>query len=217
MSTAANGPTPRIAVHLVRHGESTWNVARLVQGQSPRAGSLTARGRAQARRIAEELAALASARTVLLSSDLPRARDTAAAVAARTGLPLRLDARLREQDLGILEGRPLAEEFDGDTVEAARERLWHDPERRAPGGESVLDMYGRVIAALRSAAILMPGRDLVVVTHGGPVRAVTAAALAGVVLPMQRRPVRNASVTTISLDALGVAKDRAAVAAGAAA
>jgi probable phosphoglycerate mutase len=76
-------------------------------------------------------------------------------------------------------------------------------------------MYRRVIAACRRAAVLMPGRDLVVVTHGGPIRVVSAAACAGAVLPMQRRPIANASVTTIALDALGPARERAAVGAGA--
>jgi 2,3-bisphosphoglycerate-dependent phosphoglycerate mutase len=199
MSTAGSPTTTRIAVHLVRHGESAWNVARRVQGQSPHAGSLTAHGVAQARDIAEELAAVVSARTVLLSSDLPRARDTAAIVAARTGLPLRVDAGLREQDLGTLEERGVDEDFDGEPIAAVIERLWREPERRAPGGESVHDMHRRVIAALRRAATAMPGRDLVVVTHGGPIRVVTAAVAAGAVLPMHRRPIGNASVSTIAI------------------
>ncbi|AIJ22146.1 conserved protein, phosphoglycerate mutase family protein [Amycolatopsis methanolica 239] len=74
-----------MAVHLVRHGQSAWNVAGRVQGQSPRAGSLTAAGRAQA-------AALDVAGTVLVSSDLPRARETAEIIAARLGLPVLVDA-----------------------------------------------------------------------------------------------------------------------------
>src|ERR1700761_7600258 len=87
---------------LVRHGESTWNVAGLVQGHNDEA-ELTERGRQQAAAAAEEF----RGRRVraLYASDLRRAQQTAAALAAVLGLPVRSDERLRERSLGVLEGQ----------------------------------------------------------------------------------------------------------------
>ena len=75
-----------------RHGRTTWNAEHRFQGQSD--VPLDAVGVEQARRAAVELAALKP--SVIVSSDLQRARDTAAALAAVTGLEVNLDRRLRE-------------------------------------------------------------------------------------------------------------------------
>src|SRR5579862_5811396 len=84
------------AVWLVRHGESTWNTAGLCQGHNDEA-ELTGRGLRQA----ADAAAQFGYRPVraIYSSDLRRARQTAAAFAAVLGLPVRLDVRLRERCL----------------------------------------------------------------------------------------------------------------------
>ncbi|MEU0514848.1 histidine phosphatase family protein [Amycolatopsis sp. NPDC006125] len=174
-----------MAVHLVRHGQSAWNVAGRVQGQSPRAGSLTAAGRAQA-------AALDVTGTVLVSSDLPRARETAEIIAARLGLPVLVDAGLREQRLGALEGRRFAE------VRPVIDGLWAHPLRLPPGGgESVADLHLRVRRTLGRLAARHAGEELVVVTHGGPIRVATAGVdpLSGAAVP--RVAVGNAAVITV--------------------
>src|ERR1700751_4108027 len=89
------------ALWLVRHGESTWNVAGLAQGHNDEA-ELTQRGLRQA----AEAAAQFGYRPVraIYASDLRRAQQTAAAFAAVLGLPVAADARLRERSLGVLEG-----------------------------------------------------------------------------------------------------------------
>ena len=61
---------------LVRHGQSTWNLERRVQGQTM-AVPLTDLGREQARHAADEVARLVAAGTVVLSSDQLRAWQTA--------------------------------------------------------------------------------------------------------------------------------------------
>src|SRR6201996_8197770 len=93
--------TTAAALWLVRHGESTWNVAGLAQGHNDEA-ELTQRGLPQA----AEAAAQFGYRPVraIYASDLRRAQQTAAAFAAVLGLPVRADARLRERSLGVLEG-----------------------------------------------------------------------------------------------------------------
>jgi probable phosphoglycerate mutase len=184
------------ALHLVRHGESGWNAERRVQGQSAHAPALTPLGRAQARTAAELLAELAPHARLVMSSDLPRARETALVVALALGLPLRCDPDLREQRLGELEGRGLDEPAEGGgTVAEAVAALWREPWRRPPGGESVGDLHRRIHAALDRLAGAPAG--LIVITHGGPIRVATAASVAAV----RHLPVGNASVTTLAVSA----------------
>lgn len=182
-------------LHLVRHGESGWNAARRVQGQSPDAPSLTARGRAQASAAVELLAELAPRARLVVASDIARARETALIVAAGLGLPVRWDPGLREQDLGTLEGRPLDDELDGIRVADIVEGLWTDPDRRPRGGESIRDLHRRVHATLVRIAGETAAADLVVVTHGGPIRVATVPTADG----LTRRPVENASVTRVRI------------------
>jgi len=70
---------------LARHGESAWNVAERYQGHGD--SGLTSRGRAQAEQLAAWLVDTVGFVDRVVSSDLPRARDTAAAEAARTSNP----------------------------------------------------------------------------------------------------------------------------------
>ena len=184
-------------LYLVRHGESGWNRAQLVQGQSAAAPGLTEAGRAQAAAAAGYLAATAA--TLVLTSDLRRAVETAAPIAARLGVPLRLDRRLRERSFGVAEGRPdsvLTPAETGITGEAVT-----DPAARPAGGESVCQLYGR-IAGLLAELLAVPGQRIVLVTHGGPVR-VARACLAG--LPaagMPWQPVRSGSVLAVPAGSL---------------
>ena len=184
---------------LVRHGQSTWNAAGRCQGQSSAAGGLSPEGEAQARATAEELAKkLVSDREILadtiVASDLSRALQTAQIIADVLGLPIRLDAGLREQCLGELEGKLYIEQFGASTVQGTIDELWRDPFRRPPGGEGVADMYDRVQTTLTRLAEEYPGRILVVATHGGVVRTATAAQPQPGT-PIPHTTVDNASIT----------------------
>ncbi|HEY2518722.1 MAG TPA: histidine phosphatase family protein [Streptosporangiaceae bacterium] len=181
---------------LVRHGQSAWNVAGRIQGQSPRAGSLTRAGRDQAELAARQLAGLAPDAGAVVASDLARAAETAAIIAGRLGLPLRFDPGLREQNLGLLEGTGSAAGHGplggtGDVVG----QFWDDPCLRPPGGETVAELYGRVQGALGRLAGPRPGTGLIVVTHGGPIRVATAGRLPPPGRPLPRAAVGNASIT----------------------
>lgn len=159
---------------LVRHGQSTWNAEGRCQGQSVSAGGLSTAGRAQALATAEQLAGQVTA-DLILASDLLRARQTAQIIADVLGLPVALDAGLREQSLGQLEGKLYIEQFGPDgTVQGTIDALWRDPFRRPPGGESVAGMYDRVQATLTRLSKDNPGRTIVVATHGGVVRTARA-------------------------------------------
>lgn len=188
---------------LVRHGESGWNAAGLVQGQSAAAPGLTARGRAQMAAVADEVCGrVAGAGPVrLLASDLRRAVESAEVLAARLAVPVALDPRWRERSFGVLEGGPAppATEWTG----VAGERVV-DPDRSPPGGESVRQLAERVAGALADLADAAargdePPGTVVVVTHGGVVR-VAVAVRAGVpVGDMVWGPVGNAAAVLLTL------------------
>src|SRR5262249_32633944 len=92
-----------MAIYLLRHGETGANAARVVQRAHV---PLSARGRAQALRLAERLAKVGIAR--IRSSDLVRAVETAETLAAATGAPVELDPELAERSYGDVRGWPYA-------------------------------------------------------------------------------------------------------------
>jgi probable phosphoglycerate mutase len=149
---------------LWRHGITDWNAGDRVQGQTDT--PLNDRGREQAATAARRLAALRPA--AIVASDLRRAADTAAALAALTGLPVRLDARLRERYFGDWQGLTIAEIARRYPTEHVRWRAG-DPDFGC-GAESVDDMAKRVNAALREAVDAAAGGTVVVATHGGTAR-----------------------------------------------
>lgn len=144
---------------LVRHGETDWNRDRRVQGHTDT--PLNEAGRAQARELAGTLAA--ESFDAVYTSDLARARDTAAIVAGDHGVELVQLVALRERHFGTWEG--LTDEEVLACHPDARPGHWGD-------GETPEEMTGRVLAALRSIAAAHPGGTVVVVSHGGPLRAV---------------------------------------------
>ena len=148
---------------LVRHGQSEWNAAGLMQGQTAHP-ALTGLGHEQAAAAAREVAA--SRPGALLSSDLARAVQTAEHCARATGLPLRTTPALREQGYGVLEGRPSRELWD--VVD------WTDPHWAADGGESLAQLHARVAAFLDVLRADPPADVVAVVTHGDTIRAAQA-------------------------------------------
>ena len=84
----------------IRHGQTAWNADSRIQGHTDIA--LDDTGLWQAERLAQALGD--EDLDVLYSSDLSRARQTAAPLAGRKGLALRLDSGLRERGFGEFEG-----------------------------------------------------------------------------------------------------------------
>jgi broad specificity phosphatase PhoE len=178
---------------LVRHGETDWNVVRRWQGHADR--PLTERGREQARQLAAEIENV----TAVYSSDLARARETAEIVAADLGLRVTARRDLREIDVGPFEGltREEVEQRFPDAARLAAERGWG-----WEGGETPDEMADRVFAALREIAASHAGDRVLVVLHGGNIRAVLAAA-DGLDLASHRRvvaPAENCHVYSIAVE-----------------
>lgn len=151
---------------LWRHGRTSWNLERRFQGQSD--VPLDETGRSQARAAAKQLALLPPDRIV--SSDLQRARVTAEALAALSGLSVAEDLRLRETYAGAWEGldREALQRDHADDLAA-----WAaGSDLRPGGGERRTEVAARMVAAIDDAMVGMPeGGTLVVVTHGGSARA----------------------------------------------
>ena len=147
---------------LLRHGQTAWNLAERAQGHADL--SLDETGHAQAAAAAPHLAALQPAR--LWSSDLARARETAAYVADATGLEVETDVRLREYDVGVRSGLTRAEFAERHPREYAG-WLVHDESLLVEGEESSARVRERVVPALNDClAALAPGETGIVVTHG---------------------------------------------------
>jgi glucosyl-3-phosphoglycerate phosphatase len=162
--TAAEPAVPGLPMQrlvLWRHGRTEWNAAGRFQGQLD--PPLDAQGRSQALRVAPELAAeLPAGQTVVVSSDLSRAAETAASLTAVLGVPLRVDPRLREHGMGSWEGLTRDEVADRYPDQYA-DWVAGRPVR-GRGGEDAADVANRALAAL---AELPPHPVAVVVTHGG--------------------------------------------------
>ena len=184
-------------LHLVRHGESTWNTLGLAQGHNDRA-ELTSRGQRQAAEAAMRFGGHPV--RALYASDLRRALQTAASFSGVLRLPVFADSRLRERSLGVLEGTP-ATAIDPALTGLADGRVT-DPDARPADGESVRDLYQRAagfageLAAAHDEDEDQAG-DVVVVAHGGTLR-VLEAYLTGVpVEQMAWPPLENARVLRI--------------------
>jgi broad specificity phosphatase PhoE len=155
---------------LARHGQSDWNATRRWQGHADR--PLTEKGREQARVLAARLAHIEL--DAVYSSDLRRAADTAAEVAAAQGLDVIERPELREVDVGS---------WSGLTREEAEQRFpegfarWREGYPGWDDGESYEAMTTRVLAAVLDVARAHEDGRVLVVSHGGPIRAIHAAAL----------------------------------------
>lgn len=147
---------------LIRHGETQWNAQARIQGH--RDIALSARGQRQAQVLARFLAGAAI--DAVFASDLSRASQTAQPLARTLGLPLQLDARLRERGFGLFEGSTYAEAEANWPNEYA---IWRrrDPAHALPGGESYLAARVRVLHCLEQIARGHAGQTVAVVTHGG--------------------------------------------------
>lgn len=141
---------------LVRHGESEANIQGILQGQSP--GALTAKGRAQAQKLADRLRQVPF--DLIISSDLQRASETARMIAETTGVPLELSPQLREWNVGRFDGRPPAYFL------AAMRRVTPPSDFKPPGGESQRELARRAASFLNQLVEIYPTQTILLCSHG---------------------------------------------------
>jgi broad specificity phosphatase PhoE len=160
----AGDAAPGRKVLLARHGQTDDNREPL-RFQGWRDTPLNEAGRRQAAELAERMSGQGI--VSLWSSDLIRASETAEIVAARLGLEVRLDARLREANRGRWEGRLFR---DVAREEPERFAAWMKAGAswRFPGGESLREQQQRVLACVEEIrATQVP---TLAVCHGGSIR-----------------------------------------------
>ena len=178
----------------VRHGETEYNTESRYQGHTD--SMLSEPGLWQSARVAkrledEEIAAV-------YSSDLSRAAETARAIASLHDLPVLTDLDLRESAFGDWEGltvREIAERYPDVWRSYLRDSVTH----RAPNGERLEQMQERVVRAIDSISKSQPGETVVVVTHGGPIRAFFCHAFDAPLTTFRKIRLDNCGITILSL------------------
>lgn len=186
-------------VLLVRHGETTWNRDRRVQGIAP--APLTDRGRTQAAAVGRALAEEFDVDR-LVSSDLRRAKETTRIVNRHLGsIPITFDRGWRERSVGVLQGLTYDDFFEGYPEYAVTQSGYAAVTERPEGGESLLDLRGRVLDAWVRLVESAGPETVCVVTHGGPIRFVRGE-LDGLnaVETITDLDVENCSITEIGVD-----------------
>ncbi|WP_053206222.1 histidine phosphatase family protein [Jiangella muralis] len=149
-------------VHLLRHGE-VHNPSKVLYGRL--AGyHLSDLGRAMADRVAAAVADRDV--TLLVSSPLERARETAAPLSDALGLDVRIDDRLLEA-LNVFEGLTFGV-GDGSLRRARHWRHLRNPFTPS-WGEPYRDIAARMLAAMSDARRDAAGHEVVMVSHQLPI------------------------------------------------
>ncbi|MEU6951294.1 bifunctional RNase H/acid phosphatase [Streptomyces sp. NPDC045714] len=185
-----------VTLVLLRHGETALTPEKRFSGSGGTDPELSATGRGQAERAAGHFAALGTVQEIV-SSPLRRCRETAAAVAGRLGLDVRIDEGLRETDFGAWEGLTFGE---------ARERYaddltaWLASPDTAPtgGGESFAEVAERVAAARDRIVARYAGRTVLLVTHVTPIKTLVRLALGAPPESLFRMELSAASISTVA-------------------
>ena len=147
-------------VHIIRHGQTAWNVDGRAQGHTDI--ELDATGRNQADLLGRSFEGKHVER--LISSDLGRSLETARPIAAATGLEIEIRPDLRERSFGSWEGKQFTKFIHEMTAEQ-RENYADTVNFRAPNGESFQDVWHRLDRIYRD--LETESRNTVIVSHGG--------------------------------------------------
>jgi 2,3-bisphosphoglycerate-dependent phosphoglycerate mutase len=167
MPTAPAQQVTRITA--IRHGETDWNVGTRIQGFTDI--PLNHRGELQAQRVANALTQWTQTNPgqtihAVYASDLSRALETGRSIATALGLPVQIEAGMRERGYGEFEGHA----WDTITTrwpEKAASWKARDPHFTPEGGESLLMFQERILQAFDRVAAQHLGQHIVCAVHGG--------------------------------------------------
>jgi probable phosphoglycerate mutase len=154
-------------LYVVRHGETEWNIGRILQGQSD--SPLTKAGVEQIHRTAKELADINF--DAIFSSDSPRAHRTAEVIKLERDLVIQTTELLRERSYGHFDGKPFEEYIEA--TQELQEKLNKLPEEEqwefkfGENIESDFELVSRFITKLREISVAYPNKTVLVTTHGG--------------------------------------------------
>ena len=153
-------------LYLIRHGESEANFARVFTGSSN--FPLTDKGMWQAKMAAEYLKDKKI--DLVYASPLNRAYNTGKAVSDLLNIPIIPVDGLKEINAGVWEGRKfddLETEYP-DTYHTWRNDIGN---ARPDGGESVAELYDRVVKTISEIAKQNNGKNIAIASHATPIRA----------------------------------------------
>lgn len=149
---------------LIRHGETTWNVEKRLQGHTDI--PLNSRGEAQALQMAQAIKSTKLKFDVLYTSDLKRAFDTANALVQLLDMQAQVDSALRERHFGALQGLSI-EEAPQLKPDIWRAHISRELDHELEGGESIRQFASRVQGALDAIVQQHEGKTILLVSHGG--------------------------------------------------
>lgn len=153
-------------IYLVRHGKTDWNKQGLIQGHTDI--PLNIEGEKEAEELAKELNNIKF--DGVFSSDLLRAKRTADIIAKEHELAVKTTKALRERYFGHLEGKP-AEKLKEISREISKlEESKRFSYKSHPLVESDDELMSRFLTFLREIAISNPGKNILIITHGGVIR-----------------------------------------------
>ena len=156
-------------IYLIRHAEAEGNLYRIVQGHFN--SYITGKGHRQIAALAERFKDVQL--DALYSSDLRRTVTTAGAITKYHDLPMNLEPRLREINLGICEGMSFGDMTKYDPVQM--NYFNNDPGRwRAEGAETFAECTVRMVSVVTEIAVENAGKTVAVVSHGMAIRSVLA-------------------------------------------
>jgi len=184
-------------LYLVRHGQTSWNLAGRAQGQTDIA--LDSTGLEQAEALGRAFAGVEVSR--ILSSDLSRAAQTAEPISRVSGVAIEARLDLRERSFGEYEGLDFRD-FSARVLEQALERGVNPKEIRPPAGESFGDVWQRLETV--SAELREIEGPTVVVTHGGTCAVLLARLLNATLATSFSFRFGNTAVTELELRPDGV-------------
>lgn len=176
-------------IYLIRHAEAEGNIFRRLHGQYD--SNVTANGLLQIRALAERFSDIPI--DAVYASDLIRTQTTAAALYRPKNLPLHLDSRFREINVGIWEDTPFGQ-FDR-VDHAGSYDFSHHPHRwHAEGSERFADYVGRFLSAMNEAADRHEGGTIAIFSHGMVLRGV----LQSLFFPQNETAVPHSENTSVS-------------------
>ena len=160
-------------IYIARHGETEWNKAHRIQGHSD--SPLTADGIVQAQNLGRKFGDIKF--EAVFSSDLARAKQTAEIVKAEREIAVITKNLLRERFWGELEGKTWEEHDNGLELKKKMDALVGEARRffvAAPGYQSDDEIANRLTTVLREIAVAYAGKNVLVISHGGILRAFLA-------------------------------------------
>ena len=156
-------------IYLIRHAEAEGNLYRIVQGHFN--SYITGKGHRQIAALAERFKDVRL--DALYSSDLRRTVTTAGAITKFHKLPMQLEPRLREINLGICEGMSFGDMKEYDPVQM--DHFNNDPAKwHAEGAETFAECTARIVGIVTHIAEENDGKTVAVVSHGMAIRSLLA-------------------------------------------